>query len=70
MTIGGFRQVEKITTAMIKTPEQIIADAAKLLGIEPHNLSEEEARKALQRATITVEYTQINQATDQVKKQN
>ena len=70
MTIGGFRQVEKITTAMIKTPEQIIADAAKLLGVEPHNLSEEEARKALQRATITVESSRIRRATDEVKKRD
>ena len=56
---------------MPKPPKQIIAEAAKLLGVEPDNLSEEEARKALQRSTMNIEKSRrIRQATDQVKKRD
>ena len=56
---------------MPKPPKQIIAEAAKLLGVEPDNLSEEEARKALQRSTMgTASNRRIRRATDQVKKQD
>ena len=55
---------------MPKPPKQIIAEAAKLLGVEPDNLSEEEARKALQRSTMNIENGRIRRTTDQVKKQD
>jgi len=55
---------------MPKPPKRIIAEAAKLLGIDPDNLSEEEARKALQRSTMGTENGRIRRATDQVKKQD
>ena len=55
---------------MPKPPKQIIAEAAKLLGVEPDNLSEEEAHKALQRSTMGIENRRIRRATDQVKKQD
>jgi AmiR/NasT family two-component response regulator len=53
---------------MPKPPKQIIAEAAKLLGVEPDNLSEEEAHKALQRSTMRTENRRMHKARNDITK--